>query len=127
MATCWSIYKHHFAGKGNGYGYDMEALAEVYKLYVELMSFWRERFAESIYDLGYEKLTENQEDETRKLLQFCDLEWEERCLDFHNTKRAVKTASNVQVRTKMYKGSSEAWRKYEKHLQPLINELGYRD
>ena len=105
----------------------MGALAEFYRLYIDLMSFWRERFPGSIYDLYYEKLTENQEQETRKLLQFCDLEWEEQCLDFHKTKRAVRTPSNTQVRKKMYKGSSEAWRKYEKHLQPLINQLGYRD
>jgi len=78
----------------------MGALAEFYRLYIELMSFWRERFPGSIHDLGYEYLTENQEGETRKLLQFCDLEWEEQCLDFHKTKRTVKTASNVQVRYK---------------------------
>ena len=124
-ATCWSIYRHSFRSKGIGCAYDMGALAGFYRLYIELMSFWRERFPESIYDLGYEYLTENQEGETRKLLQFCDLEWEEQCLDFHKTKRTVITSSNVQVRKKMYKGSSEAWRKYQKHLQPLINELGY--
>jgi tetratricopeptide (TPR) repeat protein len=124
-ATCWSIYRHYFTGKGNGYAYDMGDLAEFYKLYIGLMSFWRERFSDSIYDLYYEKLTENQEQETRKLLQFCGLQWEEQCLDFHQTKRAVKTASNAQVRKQMYQGSSEAWRKYERHLQPLIKELGY--
>ena len=126
-ATCWSIYKHYFSTQGHGYAYDMGTLAEFYRLYIELMSFWRERFPECIYDLHYENLTENQEQETLKLLQFCDLEWEEQCLDFHKTNRTVKTASNVQVRKKMYRGSSEAWRRYEQHLQPLINELGYRD
>lgn len=126
-ATCWSIYKHYFSSKGHGYAYNMATLAEFYGLYIELMSFWRERFPECVYDLHYENLTENQEEETHKLLQFCDLEWEEQCLDFHKTDRTVKTASNVQVRKKMYRGSSEAWRKYEQHLQPLINELGYRD
>lgn len=123
IATCWSIYKHHFASSGNGYAYDLLDLAEFYKLYIDLMSFWRERFPKSIYDLSYEDLTENQEEETRKLLAFCDLKWEAQCLDFHETKRAVKTASLAQVRQKMYKGSSEAWRKYEAHLQPLIKEL----
>ena len=127
MATCWSIYKHYFSGKGNGYAYDMSTLAEFYKLYIDLMSFWRERFPDCIYDLCYENLTESQEEETQKLLQFCGLEFENQCLDFHNTKRMVKTASNVQVRKKMYQGSSEAWRKYERHLQPLIIELGYQD
>jgi len=124
-ATCWSIYKHYFSSKGDGYAYDMDDLVVFYKLYIDLMSFWRERYPNSIYDLCYEDLTENQDQETRRLLEFCNLEWEEQCLYFHKTKRAVKTASAAQVRKKMYKGSSEAWRKYEEHLQPLINGLGY--
>jgi hypothetical protein len=72
-------------------------------------------------------LTENQEEETRKLLAFCDLEWEEQCLDFHKTKRAVKTSSAAQVRQKMYKSSSDTWRKYEDFLQRLTQGLGYED
>ena len=124
-ATCWSIYKHYFSSKGNEYAYDIVDLVEFHKIYIDMMSFWRQRFPYNIYDLCYEDLTENQEEETRSLLMFCDLEWEERCLNFHKTKRVVKTASAVQVRKKLYKGSSEAWRKYEKHLQPLIKALGY--
>lgn len=122
-ATCWSIYKHYFSSNGNGYAYDLLDLADFYKLYIDLMSFWRKRFPNSIYDLCYEDLTKNQEEETRKLLYFCDLEWEKECLDFHETKRAVTTASTVQIRKKMYKGSSEAWRKYEEYLQPLIKAI----
>lgn len=123
IATCCSIYKHRFSAEGNGFAYDLLDLAEYYKHYIDLMSFWRERYPDSIYDLCYEDLTENQEEQTRKLLEFCNLEWEEQCLDFHKTKRVVNTASASQVREKMYKGSSEVWRKYEKHLQPLINNL----
>jgi len=123
IATCWSIYKHFFASKGNGYAYDMGNLAEYYSLYIGLMSFWRELFPESIYELCYEDLTENQEEQSRKILEFCELDWEEQCLEFYKTERTVKTASAVQVRQKMYKGSSKAWRKYENHLQTLINGL----
>lgn len=122
-ATCWSNYKHHFATRGNGYAYDLVDLAEFYGLYTELMFFWHEQFPGRIYDLCYEELTENQEKETRKLLAYCDLEWQEQCLHFHETERAVKTASAVQVRKKMYQGSSEAWRRYEKNLRPLIEGL----
>jgi hypothetical protein len=61
--------------------------------------------------------------ETRKLLEFCDLEWEENCLHFHKTQRVVETASLVQARKKMYQGSSEAWKNYVSHLQPLIKML----
>ena len=126
IATCWSNYKHFFPTTGNGYAYDFTDLANFYGLYVDWMSFWRERIPDSIYELGYEALTENQEEETRKLLSFCDLEWEHQCLDFHRTKRAVRTTSAVQVRKKMYTGSSEAWRKYADHLQPLLDGLKYQ-
>ncbi len=123
-ATCWSIYKHYFS-KSNGYANDLGNLVEFYKLYADLMSFWRERFPNAIYDLCYEELTENQEQETRELLTYCDLHWEKQCLDFHRTKRTVQTMSAAQIRKKMYQGSSEAWRNYAVHLQPLIKVLGY--
>ena len=124
-ATCWSIYKHDFLGGANRYAYDQVDLVEFYKLYLDLMSFWRDRFPNRIYQLCYEDLTEDQEQQTRNLLAYCELEWQEQCLDFHETKRPVKTASAAQVRKRMYKGSSEAWRNYAAHLQPLITGLGY--
>ena len=122
-ATCWSIYKNYFDSDGIGYSYDQNDLAQYYGLYSDLMSFWHERFPDQIYDICYEDLTTNQEDETRKLLEYCDLDWDENCLNFHSNKRAVKTASALQVRKKMYQGSSEAWKKYEAYLQPLIKGL----
>ena len=92
-------------------------------MYVDLMGFWREKFPGRIYDLTYETLTENQERESRRLFDYCGLDWEEQCLDFHNSDRAIQTVSTVQVRQKMYSGSSEAWRQYKKHLQPLAQAL----
>ena len=123
MAICWSIFKHNFSGEGNGYGYDLDELAEYYLLYHDLMEFWQTRFPGMIYQLDYEALTENQEIETRRLLDFCGLDWEQSCLDFHASKRDVQTASQVQVRKKMYQGSSSAWMKYEQQLQPLVAKL----
>lgn len=123
VATCWSIFKHYFSSIGNGYAYDMRDVAEYYNRYLRLMAFWRSRYPDAIYDIGYEQLTENQEDETRKLLAHIGLGWEPQTLDFHETKRAVATVSAVQVRRKMYKGSSEAWRKYEEFLEPMIKIL----
>ena len=125
-AVCWSIYKHYFPDEGNAYAYGLQDLVEYHALYEDLMSFWRERHADRIYDLCYEDLTRDQEQETRKLLAFCDLDWQEQCLDFHKTRRAVKTISASQVRRKMYQGSSDAWKQYEHHLQPLIDGLGNR-
>ena len=122
-AICWSIYKNNFHQKGIGFGNNMEDLANYYSSYSEMMTFWHKMFPNKIYDLNYENLTTNQEEETRKLLEYCELEWDENCLNFHTNKRAVKTASVLQVRQKMYQGSSEAWKKYEAHLEPLIKPL----
>ena len=87
------------------------------------MIFWHKKFPNKIYDLQYESLTANQELETRKLLDYCNLNWDENCLHFYNNKRSVLTASKDQVRGKMYQGSSEAWKKYESNLKILIEEL----
>jgi tetratricopeptide (TPR) repeat protein len=122
-AICWSIYKNNFPQSGIGFGNNMEDLASYYSSYSEMMAFWHERFPGKIYDLNYENLTTNQEKETRKLLKYCELEWDDNCLKFHKNKRAVKTASTLQVRKKIYKNSSDAWKKYESHLGPLIIPL----
>ena len=119
MATCWSNFKLNYPAMGLGFAYDLSDLAAYYGLYRDLMSFWREKFPGRVYDLDYEQLTLNQEVETRKLLEYCGLPWEDTCLEFHKTERTVKTASAAQVRKKIYKGSSEAWRNFENHLGPL--------
>ena len=122
-ATCWSIYKHFFSDIGNGWAYNFKDLAGFYNLYSEMMAFWHDLYPNKIYDLCYEDLTNDQENETRKLLEYCGLDWDENCLNFHKNQRQVKTPSTLQVRKKLYKGSSEAWKKYWAHIQPLINGL----
>jgi len=121
-ATCWSNYKHYFANE-NGFTFDQEDLARFFILYQELMGFWHKSFPNKIHDISYERLTTHQEDETQKLLKHCELGWDNNCLNFHKNTRAVHTASASQVRQKMYQGSSDAWKKYEKFLQPLIMGL----
>jgi len=122
-AICWSIYQRYFPGKGLGFAFNMKDLAGYYNSYSELMSFWHQEFPNKIYDICYEDLTTNQEEETKKLLKYCDLDWDDSCLNFHINKRAVRTTSSLQVRKKMYQGSSEAWKKYATHIQPLIDGL----
>jgi len=121
MAICWSIYKSFF--NGNAYSFNQEDLAKYYLLYKDLMSFWSKLFPNQIYDVYYENLTTNQEMETRNLLKYCELDWDENCLNFHNSKTAIKTTSSMQVRQKMYQGSSDVWKKYASYLQPLIKGL----
>ena len=77
-------------------------------------------FTEQIFEVQYEELVANQEEVSRELIAYLGLEWDEQCLEFHKTKRVVKTASNLQVRQPMYTRSVERWKNYECHLEPLI-------
>ena len=81
-----------------------------------MMDFWHKLFPNKIYDISYEELTINQKNETQKLLNYCELDWDENCLNFIKI-RVSCTASSSQVRQKMYQGSSEAWKKYESNLK----------
>ena len=121
VASCWSMFKLQF--RAHGYTNDLEDLGRYYRLYLDLMDFWRQEFPGQIYDLKYEALTENQQEETRRLLAHCELDWEDQCLEFYKTRRAVRTLSDNQVRQEMYTGSSKAWQKYRSHLAPLISAL----
>ncbi|MBT4910656.1 MAG: tetratricopeptide repeat protein, partial [Alphaproteobacteria bacterium] len=118
-AICWSNYKHYFSA-GNGFSFDQDDLVKFYTLYSEMMDFWHKLFPKKIYDISYEELTKNQKNETQKLLNYCELDWDDNCLNFHKNSRGVVTASSSQVRQKMYQGSSEAWKKYESNLKPII-------
>ena len=124
MAVGWSVFRHYFSQDGNGHAYDLADIGRYYRLQQDLMAVWHQRFPDRILELGYEALTEDQEGQTRALLDWCGLEWEDACLNFHETPGLVRTASSVQVRRPMYRGSSEEWRKYEAYLGPLKAALG---
>ena len=122
-ATCWSNYKQYFPKKGLGYSYNLNDVVAYYRLYIGLMKFWQSKYDNRIYNLDYEKLTTEQEKETRKLINHLKLNWQDACLSPHNNKRSIRTASQLQVRQKVYKGSSETWRKYEKYLNGALDGL----
>jgi tetratricopeptide (TPR) repeat protein len=118
MDTCFSIFKNFFS-TGHYYSYDMTELGQYYNLYLELMAHWEDVLPGFIYTINYEDLVANQESETSKLLNFCNLPWNDNCLSFHKTKRNVKTASNEQVRRPIYQASVKLWKHYQKQLEPL--------
>jgi len=122
-ATCWSNYKNYFTSIGLGYSCDLHDVVSYYKLYTDLMKCWKSKYDGRIYNLDYEKLTSDQENQTRKLIKFLELNWEEAFLSPHKNKRIVRTKSHQQVRQKVYKGSSEAWRKYETYLNGAFDNL----
>lgn len=122
-AVCWSNFKHYFPAQNLGYSNDLKDVVQFYQMYWDLMSFWRERHQDRIYDLDYEHLTVDQEAETRKLVNALGLDWEDACLSPQKNDRKVKTASQQQVRKEVYKGSSEEWRRYEPYLNGAFDTL----
>ena len=87
------------------------------------MKLWQSEYGDRIYNLNYEKLTTDQEGETRELIDILGLDWNKACLSPHKNKRRVRTASIQQVRKKVYQGSSEVWREYEPYLGRAFNNL----
>jgi hypothetical protein len=122
-ATCWSNYKQYFSQKGLEYSYDLNDVVAYYHLYIGLMKFWQSKYDNRIYNLNYEKLTTEQEKETISLIKYLDLNWEDSCLSPHNNKRSIRTASQQQVRQKVYKGSSQAWQKYKPYINNVFDSL----
>ena len=115
-AVCWANYKQYFTSKDLGYCYALDDIISYHRLYENLMGFWESSLGKKIYNLDYELLTVNQENETRNLIEFLGLDWDEKCLSPQNNSRGVSTASNIQVRKKVYQGSSQQWKKYKPFL-----------
>ena len=122
-ATCWSNYKHYFPSDSLGYCYDLKDVVEYYNLYTDMMKFWQSDYGDRIYHFNYENLVTDQEKETKDLIKHLNLDWEDACLSPQKNSRSVKTASQQQVREKVYKGSSEVWRKYEPFLNGAFDSL----
>ncbi len=117
---CTSIFKQYFeTEKGMEYAYDLSDLGQYYILYRDLMSFWYQLLPELIYEVRYEELVADQEQQTRNLLAHCALSWEESCLNFHKTDRLIKTRAEG-VRRPMYSDSVHSWKRYEKQMKPLF-------
>lgn len=122
-AVCWANYKQYFVKTGIGYCYAIDDVVRYHHLYENLMTFWTKKLGARIYHLDYEELTVNQERETRLLVDYLNLDWEENCLSPQNNTRSVATTSNVQVRQKVYRGSSEQWKKYRPFLNGALDEF----
>jgi len=110
-------------GQGQHWSYRLEDIARYYRIYHRLMAHWREVLPLRIHELSYERLVADQEAESRALIAFLGLEWDTRCLAFHETRRAVQTASHWQVRQPLYARSAERWRRYERHLPAEVLAL----
>lgn len=118
MDTCFSIFGIDFAGH-LPHAYDLQELGTYYRLYEDLMNFWRQHLPGGFYEQSYEQLVAEPEKQIRNLLEVCGLPFDEACLSFYQTKRPVLTASVTQVRRPIYKDSVARWRHFASHLEPL--------
>ena len=118
MATCFSGYKQLFAA-GQTFTYSQTDIARYYADYARLMLHWDNVLPGKVLRVNYESVIENLEQEVRGILDYCGLPFEAACLEFHQTDRAIRTASSEQVRQPLYSGALEQWRNYESHLEPM--------
>lgn len=123
LGCCFSGFKQHFA-RGQTFTYSLEEIGRYYRDYVELMAHFDDVLPGRIHRVIYETMIDDTEAEVRRLLAYCGLEFEERCLRFYETERAVRTASSEQVRTPIYRDALDQWRNYNEWLGPLRAALG---
>ena len=122
LDSCMGSYKQLFF-KGQAFTYDLIEIGEYYLEYQRVMDHWKSLLPGKILDVQYEEMVMDQEKQTRRLIDFCGLPWDDNCLTFYETDRAVNTASSEQVRQPIYSKSVNSWRRFEKQLQPLIEVL----
>lgn len=118
MDACYAIYKTLF-NEAYPFSYNLDDLGRYYLAYYKLMDHWRQVLPGRILDVSYENLVQNQDTESRRLIDYCGLDWQEQCLQFYNNPQASMTASAAQVRQPLYSSSVGKWRHYEKQLAPL--------
>lgn len=122
--TCLSCFTRLFQ-KSQYHSYDLAEIGRYYRGYARVMEHWRHVLpAGAFYEVQYEDLVSDTEHQARQLLEYCCLEWNDACLEFHKNERNIRTASVTQVRQPIYKTSMERWKKYEAHLAPLLDTLG---
>ncbi|MBT5387382.1 MAG: tetratricopeptide repeat protein [Porticoccaceae bacterium] len=121
--NCFGCFKQLWA-EGQHFSYDLNDLGRYYRDYQRLMAHWQKVFPGKVYSVQYENVVDDLEGNVEKLLAYCGLPLEQACLRFHETERAVNTASSEQVRQPIYKSAVAYWKHFEAHLGPLKAALG---
>ena len=120
--TCLSIFFQNFHS-GHKYAFDLDNLVTWYKGYNRLMEHWKSLFGDKILTVDYDNVVNDTEETVRNIISYCNLKWEDKCLLFHESKRAIYTASNWQAKQPIYKSSNQKWKNYEKFIPELIDAL----
>ncbi|ATW04729.1 tetratricopeptide repeat-containing sulfotransferase family protein [Sphingorhabdus sp. YGSMI21] len=123
MACCFSGFKQLFA-EGQEFTYGLQDVGQYYRDYVRLMDHWDNVLPGAVLRVQHEDVLDDLDGQVRRMLDHLDLPFEQACIDFHQTERAVRTASSEQVRRPITRASVDLWRRYQSHLQPLKDALG---
>ena len=126
LDICLSMYFNNMAGP-QGYALNLTDLGYWYLQYERLMDHWKKYLPVPILDVNYDDLVNNQKKSSQQLIEYIGLDWDDKCITFHETNRTVLTASNWQVKQPLYKTSLNRWKNYEKHLEPLKKVLNYKE
>ena len=118
MACCFSGFKQLFA-EGQDFSYNLEDIGRYYQAYLKLMAHWDNVLPGFVLTVNHEDVVDDLDTQVRRILEFCGLAFEQSCIDFHKTKRNIKTPSSEQVRQPIYKSATEQWRHFEPYLAPL--------
>ena len=121
--VCLSIFKINFKNGFMNFAYDQKDIGNFYNVYVDLISFWKEIFKDNIYISKYEKLIDNSKFEIKRLINFCDLDWDPNCLSHHLNKSGIKTASINQARKPIYNTSKNLNQNYSDNLGEMFGIL----
>ena len=121
--TCLSIFKNYFVSNDLKYAYNLDEISDYYNLYNSLMNHWNNVLPGFIYESRYEEMINNTEFEVKKLLETLNLNWNPKCLQFYKNKRSVKTASDTQIRNKIYKSSINSWKNFEPFMSNFFQSL----
>ena len=121
---CWSNFKNYFSGSLY-FSNNLEDLAQYYNHYESIIRFWKKYFSNNIYDLKYENLVTNSEEEIKNLIKFCELNWDPNCLKHDENKRQIQTVSFNQARKPIYKSAIKSSNMYEKYLDKLVKNLNF--
>ncbi|MFL2815102.1 MAG: sulfotransferase [Candidatus Puniceispirillales bacterium] len=121
--TCFSIYKSYFANDACAYAYHPSNIVGFYNLYQDVMEHWKSIFQKDIYECKYEVLVNNFENESKNILDYCNLTWDKNVLRYFENKRRVFTVSSAQVREKIYKSSINSWINYKDDLGNFFKTL----
>ena len=122
IENCWSIYKNNFDGNID-FSNNLDDLGSYYNLYEDLMSFWNKKYSNMIYNLNYEDLINNQNSQIKNLINFCELDWDQNCLNFHKNSKTIKTVSFAQARKPIYKSSINISKNYSAYLEKLAFKI----